>query len=71
MPITKAAALRYSPSTKDDDDNQADLKGQKPRLIKVPVSGIILLVLIAYLCFVGNRNYVKYYYLDLGSRKTS
>ena len=59
MPITRASALKYIPGGKEEEDNGGDTSSQKPRAIRVPVSGIILIILVVYLSFVINRNYLK------------
>ena len=58
MPITRASTLKYVSGAKDEEDI-VDHTIQKPRAIRVPVSGIILIVLVIYLSFVVNRNYLK------------
>ena len=59
MPITRASTLKYVSGVKDEEDIAGDHSVQKPRAIRVPVSGIILIVLVIYLSFVVNRNYLK------------
>ena len=63
MPITKAQALKYVQSRLEDEEDSPEAQKEKflknKHTIRISLTAIVCLILIAYLTAVLHRNYTK------------